>query len=74
MPTEKRRQSAIEMASLGARQAICRHALAATQRMIREGVPDAAAVGIALEHLQHLLDDRVAAIGTARERFTEGDQ
>jgi hypothetical protein len=41
--------------------AICHHAQAIVRRMMDDGVPDAAAVGIALEHLRELVDRDLAA-------------
>lgn len=45
--------------------AICHHAQAIVRRMMDDGVPDAAAVGIALEHLRELVDRDLAAAAAA---------
>lgn len=69
----ERQRSVIRGTSLGARQSIAKHALDIVERMIAAGVPDAPAVGIALLHLQEILDDRAETIAKARHSFTQGD-
>ena len=52
---KRRWRARIESVEPGDRQAICNHARTIAQRMIADGVPDAAAVGIALEHMAEML-------------------
>lgn len=51
----RRWRARVDSAKPGDRQAICQNAMSITQRMIADGVPDAAAVGIALEHMAEML-------------------
>ena len=63
---ERRRWAArVQSVAAGDLVAICQHAQAIVRRMIDDGVPDAAAVGIALEHLRELVDRDLAAAAAA---------
>jgi hypothetical protein len=62
-------RSSIRDASVGHRQAVLRHAQSVVQRMLRDGVPDAAVVGIALEHLAEVVAERVEQVARSRAAF-----